>query len=81
MRYQVSIPGASALNPSTTLAQNRIGDGAVLVLSTPSVPLPAPRYVDIAREVAATLRGPLGCVAVPQPGGSPGSAERLRPSS
>lgn len=58
VRYQVSIPGASALDPSTTLAQNRIGDGAVLVLSTPSVPLPAPRYVDVAREVAAALEGP-----------------------
>lgn len=57
VRYRVSIPGASALDPSTTLAQNRIGDGAVLVLSTPPVPLPAPRYVDIAREVAATLEG------------------------
>lgn len=58
VRYQVSIPGASALDPSTTLAQNRIGDGAVLVLSTPSVPLPAPRYADVAREVAAALEGP-----------------------
>jgi uncharacterized ubiquitin-like protein YukD len=32
MRYQLSVPGASALDSSTTLAQNRIGDGAVLVL-------------------------------------------------
>ncbi|WP_269199232.1 EsaB/YukD family protein, partial [Mycobacterium intracellulare] len=58
VRYQLSIPGASALDPSTTLAQNHIDDGAVLALSTPLVPLPASRYVDVAREVAATLEGP-----------------------
>lgn len=57
VRYQLSVPGASALEPSTTLAQNRIGDGAVLVLSRPSVPLPAPHYVDVAQEVSATLEG------------------------
>ncbi|GFG97643.1 type VII secretion integral membrane protein EccD [Mycobacterium timonense] len=57
MRYQLSVPGASALDASTTLAQNRIGDGAVLVLSRPGVPLPAPRYVDVAHEVSATLEG------------------------
>ena len=57
-RYQLSVPGASALAPSTTLAQNRIGDGAVLVLSQPPAPLPAPTgYFDVAQAVSATLDG------------------------
>lgn len=54
-RYQLSVPGASALDPSTTLAQNRVGDGAVLVLSRADVGSHAPRYVDVAQEVSATL--------------------------
>jgi type VII secretion integral membrane protein EccD len=54
-RYQLSRPGASALATSTTLAQNGIRDGAVLVLSQPSSPLPAPRYDDVAEAVSATL--------------------------
>lgn len=57
VRYQLSVPGASALDSSTTLAQNGIGDGAVLVLTRPGVRLPAPRYVDVAQEVSATLKG------------------------
>lgn len=57
VRYQLSVLGASALDSSTTLAQNRIGDGAVLVLSRPGVPLPSPRYVDVAQEVSAALEG------------------------
>lgn len=54
-RYQLSVPGASALDPSTTLAQNRVGDGAVLVLSRADAGAHAPRYVDVAQEVSATL--------------------------
>lgn len=54
-RYQLSVPGASALDPSTTLAQNRVGDGAVLVLSRADVGSHPPRYVDVAQEVSATL--------------------------
>ncbi len=38
-----------------TLAQNGIGDGAVLVLSRSSPPLPAARYDDVAEAVSATL--------------------------
>jgi type VII secretion integral membrane protein EccD len=54
-RYQLSIPGASALDASTTLAQNGIHDGAVMVLSHARTPLPAPRYDDVAEAVSATL--------------------------
>ena len=32
-RYRLSLPGAPALHASTTLAQNGIRDGAVLILS------------------------------------------------
>lgn len=53
--YQLSVPGASALDPSTTLAHNRIGDGAVLVLSRSTPPPPAPRYFDDAQAVSAAL--------------------------
>jgi ESX secretion system protein EccD len=54
-RYRFSLPGASALDPSMTLAQNGIHDGAVLVLSHERTPLPAPRYDDVAEAVSATL--------------------------
>jgi type VII secretion integral membrane protein EccD len=54
-RYQLSPPGASALDTSRTLAQNDIRDGAVLVLSQSWTPPPAPRYDDVAEAVSATL--------------------------
>jgi type VII secretion integral membrane protein EccD len=54
-RYQLSRPGASALNASTTLAQNGIPDGAVLVLTQSATPPPAPRYHDVAEAVSAAL--------------------------
>jgi len=54
-RYQLSRPGASALDTSTTLAQNGIRDGAVLALTQSFSPLPAPRYDDVAEAVSATL--------------------------
>jgi type VII secretion integral membrane protein EccD len=53
--YRLSRPGGSALAASTTLAQNDIRDGAVLILSQPRTELPAPRYDDVADAVAATL--------------------------
>ncbi|WP_406816987.1 type VII secretion integral membrane protein EccD [Mycobacterium sp. M23085] len=53
--YRLSVPGGSALDPSRTLAQHGIGDGAMLVLSRRGAPLPAPRYFDVAQAVAATL--------------------------
>jgi type VII secretion integral membrane protein EccD len=54
-RYQLSRPGAPALNTSTTLADNGIHDGAVLVLTQSATPPPAPRYDDVAEAVSATL--------------------------
>lgn len=54
-RYQLSLPGAPALTASTTLAQANIRDGAVLVLSRPSTPLPVPRYDDAAEAVSTAL--------------------------
>ncbi len=54
-RYQLSRPGASALRASTTLAQNGIRDGAVLILSQSRTVLPAPRCDDVAEAVTATL--------------------------
>ncbi|HWS94150.1 MAG TPA: type VII secretion integral membrane protein EccD, partial [Mycobacterium sp.] len=54
-RYQLSRLGAAALDTSTTLAQNGIRDGAVLVLSQSPTPLPAARCDDVAEAVSATL--------------------------
>ena len=54
-RYQLSRPGASALSTSTTLAQNNIQDGAVLVLSHSSPAPPAVRYDDAAEAVSRAL--------------------------
>jgi type VII secretion integral membrane protein EccD len=54
-RYQLSLPGASAFDGLTTLADNGIRDGAVLVLNQSWKPLPAPRYDDVAEAVSATL--------------------------
>jgi type VII secretion integral membrane protein EccD len=54
-RYQLSLPGASALPASATLAQNGIQDGAILVLSQPTTPVPDPRYDDVADAVSAAV--------------------------
>ncbi|OSC42971.1 type VII secretion integral membrane protein EccD [Mycobacterium decipiens] len=54
-RYQLSPPGAPALPSATTLAQDGIRDGAVLVLSQSGTQPPAPRCDDAAEAVAATL--------------------------
>jgi type VII secretion integral membrane protein EccD len=64
-RYQLSTPGASALDTSLTLAQNDIRDGDVLLLTQPLAPLPAPRYDDVAEAVSTTLD------AAPRPGSRP----------
>jgi type VII secretion integral membrane protein EccD len=55
MRYRLSLPGATAMDPSTTLAQNRIEDGALLVLSRLGTPARAPHYFDVAEAMSATL--------------------------
>ena len=53
--YRLSAPGVPALRSSTTLAQNDIRDGTVLILSQPRADLPALRCEDVAEAVAATL--------------------------
>lgn len=63
-RYRLSLPGASGLDPSMTLAQQGIGDGAMLVLSRSTTPLPAPRYHDVADAVSTALdAAPEPCVS------------------
>lgn len=53
--YRLSVPGASGLDPSMSLAQNSIEDGAVLLLSRSTTPLPAPRFFDEAEAVSASI--------------------------
>jgi type VII secretion integral membrane protein EccD len=62
-RYQLSLPGAPALAGPTSLAQNGIHDGAVLVLNQSAPAAPAPRHDDVAEAITATLgatAGPAG---------------------
>ncbi len=54
-RYQLSRPGAPPLPAATTLAQNGIHDGAVLVLSQRQAEPPAPHCDDVAEAVSAAL--------------------------
>ncbi|QUR69590.1 type VII secretion integral membrane protein EccD [Mycobacterium spongiae] len=54
--YNLTCPSGTALDTSTTLAQNGIRDGAVLVLSHDRPEPPTVRYDDVAEAVAETLR-------------------------
>jgi type VII secretion integral membrane protein EccD len=54
-RYQLSLPGSSALTASATLAQHGILDGEILVLSRSATALTDPRYDDVADAVSATI--------------------------
>jgi type VII secretion integral membrane protein EccD len=54
-RYELSCLGAPAMSPSTTLAQQGILDGAVLLLSEPGIEPPVPRCEDAAEAVATAL--------------------------
>lgn len=54
-RLEVSPPGAAPLDPSTTLAQNRIDDGAVLVLHRPTPAAAPPCHLDAAEAVSSAL--------------------------
>jgi len=56
-RYQLSRPGDPAMGASTTLTDNAIRDGDVLVLSPPPATVDLPRYDDAAIAVSATLAG------------------------
>ncbi|WP_244184966.1 type VII secretion integral membrane protein EccD [Mycobacterium scrofulaceum] len=60
-RYHLSLPGSSALDPSKTLAQSGIVDGAVLLLGQSSAPAPAARHHDVAEAVFEAL------AAAPEP--------------
>lgn len=53
--YQLSRPGASPLDSSTTLSRNGIRPGALLLLTRSSVELPAPCFHDAAESVSTTL--------------------------
>ena len=55
VRYQLSVPGAAALDSSKTLTQAGIRDGAVLLLTSSSTPLMAPRFDDAAEAVSASV--------------------------
>lgn len=72
VRYRLSVPGATGLDPSMSLAQQGIGDGAILVLSRSASPLPGPRYFDVADAVAATLD------AATEPRDGPGHRRAVR---
>ncbi len=53
--YQVSCPGAPALDSSKTLADNHIINGTLLMLTRSSTEFPAPTFDDAAEAVSATL--------------------------
>jgi type VII secretion integral membrane protein EccD len=53
--YQLSRPGLSPLDPSTTLLDNSIRNGALLIVTGSSVELPAPCFDDAAEAVSTTL--------------------------
>ncbi|MGE2814049.1 type VII secretion integral membrane protein EccD [Mycobacterium heidelbergense] len=54
-RYHLFLPGSSALDASTTLAQNGVRDGTVMVLSQARPAQPVARCDDVAEAVSATL--------------------------
>jgi len=54
-RYQLSCPGQTALDGSTTLAQRGIRDGAVLILTRSSTDIPPPQFDDTAEAVSSSL--------------------------
>ncbi|WP_083679288.1 type VII secretion integral membrane protein EccD [Mycobacterium sp. IS-1264] len=54
-RYHLSLLGSSVLDASTTLAQNGIRNGAVMVLSQARPPLPVARCDDVAEAISAIL--------------------------
>lgn len=55
VRYRLSFPGGVALDPSKTLSQTGIRDGAVLLLTSTSTELLAPRFDDAADAVSASV--------------------------
>jgi type VII secretion integral membrane protein EccD len=55
VRHQLSLAGRTALDPSKTLAQLGVRDGAVLMLTSSSTVLTPPRFDDVAEAVSASL--------------------------
>ncbi|HYX98132.1 MAG TPA: type VII secretion integral membrane protein EccD [Mycobacterium sp.] len=55
VHYQLSLPGSNALNPSKTLAQLGIRDGAALLLTSSPTELMVPRFDDEAEAVSASV--------------------------
>jgi type VII secretion integral membrane protein EccD len=55
IQHQLSLPGASRLDPSKSLAQLGIRDGTLLILTSSSSVLRPPRFDDLAEAVAVSL--------------------------
>jgi type VII secretion integral membrane protein EccD len=55
VRYQLSCPGTSPFDLSTTLSHNSVRNGALLFLTRSSTELPAPSFDDAADAVSTTL--------------------------
>ena len=55
VHYQLAHPGSTALDPSKTLAQLGIRDGAALLLTSSSTELMVPRFDDEAEAVSASV--------------------------
>jgi type VII secretion integral membrane protein EccD len=55
VRHQLSLPGKAALDPSKTLAQSGVRDGALLILTSSSTVLTPPRFDDVAEAVSVSL--------------------------
>jgi type VII secretion integral membrane protein EccD len=54
-RYQLSLPGGAALDPSKPLASFKIRDGATLILTSSTTELLAPRLDDAAEAIASSV--------------------------
>jgi type VII secretion integral membrane protein EccD len=59
--YQLALPGSNALDPSNTLAQLGIRDGAALILTSSPTELMAPRFDDEAEAVSASVSAMESC--------------------
>jgi type VII secretion integral membrane protein EccD len=55
VRHQLSLPGRTALDPSKTLTQLGVRDGAVLMLTSSSTVLTPTRFDDVAEAVSVSL--------------------------
>jgi type VII secretion integral membrane protein EccD len=54
-RYQLSLPGGAALDPSKPLTSFKIRDGATLILTSSTTVLLAPRLDDAAEAIASSV--------------------------